>query len=258
MKKALLIVAVVLVLAIIGAFVFVGSNFGRLLKAAVETFGPKITQTSVTVAGVDLSPRSGSGAINGLVIGNPQPYAEPFAIKLGHASLTLDPQSLLADKIVVKSVRVTDPEITLEGGLTDNNLKKLLANVDSFTASEKSQPAAEGGAGKKLQVDEFVLSGVKVNVKLNVPGVGGAIPPVTLPEIRLANLGQGAEGITSGELTKAVLGEVLAKVIPAVTAQLGNLPKNLTDAAQGAVDKAGKTATDALNKGLDGLFKKKE
>jgi hypothetical protein len=190
-----------------------------------------------------------------LVIGNPAPYTEPFAIRLGEASLAVDPGSLMSDKIVVKSVRVMNPEVTIEGGLTDNNLKKLLANLNAFTAAEKSKPAEETGAQKKLQVDEFVLSGTKVNVKLNIPGLGGAIPPLTLPEIRLTNLGSGSEGITPGELTQRVINEVVTKVIPAVTSQAGNLTKGATDAAKGALDKASGTLKGA-SKGLDGLFKK--
>ncbi len=255
MKKAILIGAVVVVLALVAAVVLLGSNLGKLVKAGIETFGPKFTQTTVTVASVDLSPSSGSGTVKGLVIGNPVPYTAPFAIRLGEASLVVDPGSLMSDKIVVKSVRVMDPEVTIEGGLTDNNLKALLANLNRFTAAEKSKPAEETGAQKKLQVDEFVLSGTKVNVKLNVPGLGGAIPPLTLPEIRLTNLGSGSEGITPSELTQQVINEVVTKVIPAVTAQAGNLTKGATDAAKGALDKASGTLKGA-SKGLDDLFKK--
>ncbi len=255
MKKAILVGAVVLALALVAAVVLLGSNLGKVVKAGIETFGPKFTQTSVTVASVDLSPSSGSGTVKGLVIGNPAPYKEPFAIRLGEASLAVDPGSVLGDKIIVKSVRVIDPEVTIEGGLTDNNLKQLLANLNSFTASEKSKPAEETGAQKKLQVDEFVLSGTKVNVKLNIPGLGSAIPPLTLPEIRLTNLGAGSDGITPGELTRQVINEVVTKVIPAVTAQVGNLTKGATDAAKGALDKASGTLKDAT-KGLDSLFKK--
>lgn len=256
MKKALLIGVLLVVVAIIAGVVLLGTNLGRVVKAGIETYGPGYTQSKVTVDSVDLSPRSGSGSVKGLVIGNPEPYKEPFAIRLGEASVAVDPGSLLGDKVVVKSVRVTDPEITLEGDLTGNNLKKLLANLDSSTASEKGKPAAETGASKKLQVDEFVLSGAKVNVKLNIPGVGGSIPQITIPEIRLSNLGTGADGITPGELTKQVVSEVVAKVIPAVTQQLGGLGKGAADAAKGAADKAGGVLKDAT-KGLDGLFKKK-
>jgi hypothetical protein len=253
MKKALLVLGVLLVLALVAGLVLF-SNLGKVVEAAIEGLGPKFTQSTVSVDSVELSPGSGSGTIRGLTVGNPAPYTEPFALKLGEVSVAVDPASLGQDKIIVKSVRVLSPEITLEGGLTENNLQKLLANVQSFTAGEKSQPA-EGG-GKKLQVDEFVLSGAKVNLKLNLPGIGAAIPPVSLPEIRLSGLGTGADGITPGALTQQVLQEVVSKVIPAVTAQLGDLTKGATDAAKGAVDKAAGALKDAT-KGLDGLFRKK-
>lgn len=255
MKKAILIGAVIVALALVAAVVLLGTNLGKIVKAGIETFAPRFTQTAVTVESVDLSPSSGSGSVKGLVIGNPKPYAEPFAIRLGEASLAVDPASIMTDKIVVKSVRVLNPEVTIEGGLTDNNLKQLLANLNSFTAAEKSKPAEETGAKKKLQVDEFVLSGTKVNVKLNLPGLGAAIPPLTLPDIRLTNLGSGSEGITPGELSQRVITEVVNNVIPAVTAQVGTLTKGATDAAKGALDKASGSLKDA-SKGLNNLFKK--
>jgi hypothetical protein len=249
MKKAALLVTVVVVLALIVGVILLGSNLGKVIKAGIETFGPKFTQTAVTVESVELSPSTGTGTVKGLVIANPPPYTAPFAIRLGEASLTVDPGSLMSDKIVVKSVRVINTEVTLEGGLKDNNLKQLLANLQNFTAAEKSKPAEETGAQKKLQVDEFVLSGTKVNVKLNLPGLGAAIPPLTLPEIRLTHLGSGNEGITPGELTQQMINEIVTQVIPAVAAQAGNLP-------QGVLDKAGGALKNATQ-GLDSLFKKK-
>ena len=90
MKKVLLIVAVLVVVAVVALFV-VGSNLDGIVKKAVETAGPKITQTSVTLDGVSLSPRSGSGAIKGLTVGNPSGYSSPrvqrtrLPIRIGYA-----------------------------------------------------------------------------------------------------------------------------------------------------------------------------
>ncbi len=246
MKKVLLIVAVLAVVAVVALFV-VGSNLDGIVKQAVETAGPKITQTSVTLDGVGLSPRSGSGAIKGLTIGNPGGYSSPYAIKLGEAKLEIDPASVLSDKIHVKSIAVTDPHITIEGGFGDNNLKKILANIDSFTAGEKSGAATGPGPKKKLQVDDFLLSGAKVDVKFAL--LGGKPLSVTLPDIHLTNLGSGGEGITPGELSKRVFNAVLEQVIPAVTAQIGNLGGLGKDLGKGALDKAAG--------GLGDLFKKK-
>ena len=82
MKKALLILGTVLVMAVV-ALLVVRANLGGLIKKAVETVGPKITQTPMTIERVSLSPLSGSGSIKGFVLGNPEGYQSPFAIKFG-------------------------------------------------------------------------------------------------------------------------------------------------------------------------------
>ena len=246
MKKVLLIVAVLVVVAVVALFV-VGSNLDGIVKKAVETAGPKITQTSVTLDGVSLSPRSGSGAIKGLTVGNPGGYSSPYAIKLGEAKLEVDPASVLSDKVHIRSIVVTEPQITIEGGLGDNNLKKILANIDSFTAGEKSGATADSGPKKKLQVDDFLLSGAKVDVRLSL--LSGKPLSVTLPDIHLTNLGSGGDGITAGELSKRIFNAVLEQVIPAVTAQVGKLDGLGKDLGKGALDRAAG--------GLGDLFKKK-
>ena len=241
-----------LVIAVV-ALLVVGSNLGKIVKAGIEQFGPKFTGTSVTVDSVELSPSSGAGAVKGLVVGNPEGYKTPYAIRLGSAALAVDAGTVLKDKVVIKSIQVTDPEINIEGGLSDNNLKKIMANLDSFTAGEKGQPAAttdSGGKGKKLEVDDFVLSGAKVNVKFAMLGGGG--PSLTLPDIHLTNLGTGPDGITPGALTKEVIGEITSKTIGAVAAQVGNLGKGAVDAAKNA----GSGAADSVKK-LGDMFKKK-
>jgi hypothetical protein len=254
MKKVLVGVAAVLVVVAIAVF-YLSHNLGRVLKAGIETFAPRFTQTAVTVESVDLSPSTGAGTVRGLVIGNPAPYREPHAFRLGEASVTIDPASIMSEKVVVRSVRVTGPEVTFEGGLTDNNLKALVANLNRFADSEKSKSPEETGSKKKLQVDEFVLTGTRVTVRLDIPGVGDVIPPITLPDIRLANLGSGPDGITPAELTRQVLGAVIKQVLPAVAAKATNLPKNLGGAAKDAAEKGAGAIKDAA-KGLDKLFKK--
>ncbi len=253
MKKLVLVGAVLVAVAVVAVLV-IGSNIGSIVKKGVETVGPKITGTSITLGGVELSPSSGSGTIKDFVLGNPEGYKSAYAIRLGEATLEVDPKSVLSDKIHIKRVAVTNPEITIEGGLGDNNLKKILANIDAFTASEKSQPASDSGSKKKLQVDDFLLSGAKVDVKFAI--LGGKGLSVPLPDIHLSNLGAGGDGITAGELTKTVFNSVFEQVIPAVTKQLGQLGTLGKDLGKGAVDGA-KGAVDKATKGLGDLFKKK-
>lgn len=245
---ALVIIAVVAVLA-------VGFFLDSAVKKGVETIGPQLTKVSVKLDSVGLSLLSGSGKVNGLVVGNPEGYQTASAINIGHASLAVSPGSLLSDKVIVKSIRVDAAEVTFEGGLSGNNLSKILDNVNAATGGDTPAPGVpqESEAGKKLQVDDFLMTGAKVNVSLT--GMGGQSVTVPLPDIHLTGLGQGSEGITSAELTKLVLNEVIAA---ATKAAASDKVKELT---KGVTDAAGKAAGDAVNKAtksVTDLFKKKE
>jgi hypothetical protein len=253
MKKILIVLGVIAVVAVVAIFV-VGSNLGGIVKAAVETAGPKITQTTLTIESVSLSPSSGSGSIKGFVLGNPEGYKSPYAIKLGEAKLEVDAKSVLSDKIHIKSIVVTEPQITIEGGLTDNNLKKIQANVESFAGLEKSTATASSGPQKKLQVDDFLLTGAKVDVKLSI--FGGKGPTIPLPDIHLTNLGTGDAGITPGDLAKRVFGAVFESVFTQVKSVAMNVGKGAVDAAKN-VGEGAKGALDKVGSGIGDLFKKK-
>jgi hypothetical protein len=247
LKKLAVVVAVVVAAVVV--FVAIGvSNLGGIVAKAIETVGPKITKTTVTVAGVSLSPSSGAGEIRGLVLGNPEGYSSPHSIELGSARIAIDPKSILADKVHITSVAITQPVITIEGGLGDNNLKKILANAQSFAGSEKSKPAGDANAGpsKKLQVDDVTLTGAQVAVKFSMLGGKGLTVP--LPDIHLTGLGTGPDGITGGELAQKIISSLYDEAIPAVTKAVAGAAGSVGDAAKSGVEKAAK--------GLGDLFKK--
>jgi len=252
MKKILIRGLIVLLILVVLLIVAVGFFLNGAIKKGVETFGPQIAKVEIKLDGVNLSLLSGSGTIKGLVIGNPEGFKTPHAISVGSASVSVAPGSVFSDKIVIKSVRVEAPEITYEGGLLGgDNLHKILENVTASVGGGSSSTNASGKPAKKLQVDDFLITGAKVNVSLK--GTGGFAAPIPLPDIHLSNLGQGPEGVTPAALIKQVLGEVSADVAKAVANAASNLGK-------GAVDAAGKTATESVGKatkGITDLFKKK-
>ena len=253
MKKILIILGVLVVVAAVAVFVVI-SNLGGIVKQAVETVGPKITQTPLTIESVSLSPFSGSGSIKGFVLGNPTGYQSPFAIKLGEAKLEVDAKSVTSDKIHIKSIVITEPQITIEGGLSDNNLKKIQANVESFAGGEKAAASTSSGPQKKLQVDDFLLTGAKVDMKLGL--FGGKGPTVPLPDIHLTNLGTGDAGITPGDLAKRVFDAVMDGVLTQAKSAALNMGKGALDAAKG-VGEGAKGALDKVGGGFGDLFKKK-
>lgn len=175
MKKIILIVAGVVVVLVVALVVVLTLSLDSLVKKGVETVGPQITKTEMKLEKASISILSGSGALHGFHIGNPEGYKTPTAIKFGEASVGVKPGSVLSDKIHVTHVKVVGPEITFEGALgSKNNLSKIMENVEEATGGsapvDKSSPPADSGASKKLQVDDFLISGAKVNVTLTALG----------------------------------------------------------------------------------------
>lgn len=257
MKKLLFRIAIGLVVLILLALVTLGLFLDRAIRSGVEAAGPKLAKVPVRLESVNVSLLSGSGKIKGLVVGNPEGYQTPHAIRMGAASLTLQPGSLLSDKIVVRSIRIESPEIIFEGGLRGNNLSQIRDNLNAALGGGPSTSPASSGAEKparKLQVDELWITGGSVKVSLKGSGFAA---PVPLPEIHLTNLGQGPEGITPAELAQKVLAAITESAIKAAAGAVTDIGKSAAEAA----GQTGKQATEQLEKtakGITDLFKKKK
>jgi hypothetical protein len=255
MARKLFLSVVVLVVLIVVAVIVMGFFLGTIVKTGVETVGPKIMQVSIKVDAVNLSLLTGSARVKGLVVGNPEGYKTPQAISVGSAAVGVNPFSVLSDKIVVRSVRVEAAEITFEGGLGGNNLSKIMDNVNAIAksggpASTNATARAGNEPGRKIEVDDFLITGAMVHVSL--PGMGGKETTLPLPDIHLTNLGKGNAGITATDLTRRVLGAITTATIKVVASAT-------TDATTDIGKGAGKAAGEGMNKitpGIGGLFKK--
>ena len=267
MKKILIRGLFVVLILLIVAVVAVGLSLNGAIKKGVETFGPQIAKVPVKLDGVSLSLFSGSGAIKGLVVGNPEGYKTDHAMSVGLASVSVSPGSIFSDKIVVKSIRIEAPQVTFELGPGGNNLQRIQDNLGSSStgAAEPAKPAeekapADAKPGKKLQVDEVIISGGKVT--LGMAALGGKLVEAPLPEIRINNLGQGPEGITGAELGKEILSQINRGAIKTYTEQLekagAEALQNLTQNATNAVNKAAGDVLNKASKGLGDLLNKKK
>lgn len=260
MKKLIVRILVVAVLLVVVALVAGFFFIGTIIKTGVEKVGPVVTKVPVKLDSANISVFSGSGELKGFVLGNPEGFKTPEAIKVGTMSLSISPMSVLGDKLVVRSIKVLGPEISYETGLTGSNLGKILDNMGGEKPAGEQPPgekppgekppveskpsSGEKGAQKKLQVDEFIISGAKVHA--SAPLVGAYV--VSVPEIKLTNLGQGPEGITATELGNRVMSALLAATTKAV-AEGAKSGKGLEGIGAGA--------TDALKKGVGDLLKRK-
>lgn len=248
----ILAVLVVLVVLAVGASIYF---LGTIVKSGVEKAGPKVTKTPVKLSTAKVSLFSGSGELKGFVIGNPEGFKSPEAMKVGLASLSLAPRSVMSDKVIVHSVKVLDAEITFEGDLSGNNLSKLLDNIKGQADKDKqTTDKKEKSSEKKFQIDDFLITGAKVHASTSL--LGGQSGSFSIPDVHLTNLGQGENGITAAELSEKVFAELVQKTLATVTAQIGNIGKGVTDVLKKSTTN-GVPNVDSLKKGVGDLFKRK-
>jgi hypothetical protein len=224
------------------------------VKKGVETVGPQITKTTITLDAVNLSLLTGSASVKGLVVGNPEGYKAPQIISIAKVGVSVAPASLTTGKIVVHSIEIRAADITFEGNpFGGNNLKKIMDNVNGTTQNgtvpvTNTAAPAGGKPAKKLEVDDFLLTGVKVHA--SITGMEGREFTVPIPEIHFTDLGRGNDGITASELTQMVLKEISTDTIKAV----GDYAKNIAGSTANDLIKG--ADADKLKKGLDSLLGK--
>ena len=90
-----MLIGAAIVIAIIIALVVGVSNLGPMTKSAVNSYGPGITQTTVSLDDVDISLFSAEAKLKGLLRGNPKGFSSPQAMKVGAIHVNVDEGSPL-------------------------------------------------------------------------------------------------------------------------------------------------------------------
>jgi len=247
MKKLLQLSVLGFLVLALGAYFVLAYALDSAVKAGVNGFGPKLTQTKVVLEGASLSPLTGSGTLTGLSVGNPAGWSEGNAFSLGKVHVDVEPFSVFGDHIVVNEIVIDAPVFNYETKLVSSNIKDLLKNIENFTGSGGKEPTTKSGKPIKFIVKKFRLTNAKATL-----GVGAAAVPVPLPPISLDNLGVAEGGITPDQLVTAVMKNVLGSIVSGTASALANLGGATGANAVEQTKDAAKKAADAVK----GLFKK--
>jgi len=242
MKKAVRAVVAALLVLLVVCVGLVSVSLGRIIKAAVETAGPRVLGASVTLDSVTLAPWSGRGTLHGLLLGNPEGFKGAHAVKIGEVSVTVRLSSLMTDMIVVDRIVVRAPEISYEMSAGGSNLARLQKNAEGSSSSlgaGGAKPPADGKGGKSIFIKDLLVTGGRVG--LSAPGLGGKDLVVAMPDVHLTELG--GKGRSSSEVAAQVLRELT-----------GAAGKAVSGAGSKSLEAAAGAAAKALGS-LGGLFK---
>ncbi len=237
--KILKVLLLVLLVAAVGGYFFLGGLLGRGAVAAVGKYGPPLTGTTVSLGSAHLSPFTGGGWMKELAVGNPAGFRTPRALAVGHVALKVKPLSLLSGTIDVEEIVVENPEFTYETTLLSSNLGAILANIERATGGPQPTPAADEPA-KKIIIRHFVLEGAKVTVT-----VGKTSLELPLAKLELHDVGAAKGGVTPAEAAKEIAPQVLAMVTKTAVAALSD--RAFLDRAADFGKELGTAAEDLLN-----------
>ena len=244
MKKIGKILSVLILLMIV-LVIFVVTNLDRGIKTAVETLGPEMTQSPVTLSSVDLSLTTAKGSFSGLRVGNPQGFSAPDAFILGEISFAMDADSLATDTIIIDSLRIVAPEITMERADGRSNLDQIQTNIANYLGESSDQSSTEESAKKFVIRDLRIIDG-----KVHYAILGGKGIDLPLPDLQLTGIGQ-SDGESEGVSAAEAAGEIINVIVGAAGKAVSQ---------SGAVKDIGRSLEDQIKEkagSLKGLFDRK-
>ncbi|NBB79847.1 MAG: hypothetical protein GVY36_10435 [Verrucomicrobia bacterium] len=236
-KKLFLGLLLLAVIAVAAIYFFGSSALNKGIKSGVETWGPRVTQTPVTLGAVNLSVFNGSGTLTDLLVGNPEGFASEQIVALGEIDLKVDTSTVFSDKIVIDHVIIQQPRISYEQSLRGSNVKKLMENIEAFTGPKDDTEVDSGeGPGKQVVIRKLIIEDATVYA-----GAMGIGQTVSIPRIEMENIGEEGDRMTMAEAIELVLGKVLQSIGPSIS-NAGNLLKD-----------GGKAALDSATEQLDNI-----
>ena len=234
MKRLTLILSLVVLFGAAGWWWW-QSHGGNVMARAIAQTAGALTQTSVTVQGLEMAPTEGRGALLGLSIANPPGYKTPYAFKVDRIELELDWASLAQDVIRVRKLVIEAPDVVYEVADGRSNLEALQRTITQNTAGGKDKDTSS--SSRRFIVQELTVRRAKAEASAAL--MNGKTVAVPLPDLTLRGLGQAQGGMTAGEL-----GQVIAQALrQRVTSAIGL--DALRESAGNVLQQAGKALRGA-------------
>jgi len=240
MTRKLMIAVGALVVIVVVAVSFLGSNLDSIVKKAITKVGSEMTGVSVDVDKVALALADGRGEIGGLVVDNPKGYEGPHAFKLGSIVLDLDKASETSDVVLIKELTIEAPDIVYDKGTDGSNVEAIQRNIDEYGKTHGDQ--AEDKATKdNAAARRFIIESLQIrNGKIRLTGRDTVID---LPPLQMRDVGKSRGGMTGAEIASVVVKQMTQATVSSAARALAQ------DAVKERVDEAKDQAKDRRRPG---------
>ncbi len=206
MRKTLLAIIVVLIVAVVGALFYVFSNLDAIVKAAIEQYGTEAVKTSVQVDGVAIKLTEGAATIQGLTVANPDGFSLPHAFSLGEIGVDINLEKTDKELIAIDAIRIAAPQVFYEINAQRQGSLKILADNLGGESGSTSAPDEPSTAGQtppvQLDIARFELQDANLRAKL-VP-LDNKTYDLKLPALVLTDLQGTPEQISTQVLDRLI------------------------------------------------------
>jgi hypothetical protein len=250
MKKLLIAIPIILIVIVL----VIGFSINSIVKSGIQTFGSMAMGADVRVDDVDISILSGSGKIKGVFVGNPTGFKTDSAFRLSEVRVSLDPKSLLSDRIVIDSIYINAPDITYEKGMSGDNIQALLNNIRKYSGTsggrKKESAGKDGGKEKKVVISDLLIQNGKIN--LSMAALQGKKVTLDMPEIHMTDIGKDDKNATLSDVMGKIFAVVNQNIVSTAAGSVKEIGKSVEKQVRGSVEKS---IGGSVNK-LKGLFGK--
>ena len=221
MKKIIVGLFLVVVIAIGAVSYYVFANLDTLVEAAIEKYGSEATKTTVSVDRVKINLKDGSGAIHGITVGNPAGFSDPNIFSLGEVSTKINYESVSKEIVVIDDITVLAPQVFFEMNKDkDTNLdilkKNLMSGQSSAPAAKESSKPEGSGKPVKMIISHFKFADGDINATV-VP-LNNKKYKLKLPAIVMKDLGA-PNGATPEEISKQIINKLTDQAKAAIKKQ---------------------------------------
>jgi len=143
-------VVLFVILAVVGAGVYLLENLDGLVKQAVEQVGSDVTGTDLRVREAKVDLQEGSVALSGVTVANPAGFSDGNLFSMEEINVAIDVASLTSSVYVINEISVTGAQVLVEQRGTQTNVQSLLEGMPESEAFDGA--AASDSADVELAI----------------------------------------------------------------------------------------------------------
>ena len=218
---------------------------GRIAMTGLVNASLNLSNITLRDIGKDGKPLSGTVSVGDVAVANPEGYKAQNAVSIDEILVLTEFDDVLSGPVKIQEVTISQPQIWVEGGFSDNNLtalKNKLPQSDSEPSQKSSDEAEPKEAARPIQID--LLQIVDATAHLTHP----LKTTLALEPIKVQGIGKGDEGASLADVTGIVMSQMTSVAKAVVSTRLSEevktkgkeVLKNVTDKAKDKLGGVGK------------------